>query len=67
MQSKTFRQLMRWVHIGAASVLGVYIYSPLGEVELAQTLVRFVVFPLIGLAGIALWQQKSVLRLIGRE
>jgi thiosulfate reductase cytochrome b subunit len=54
MTAGTQRKLQRVVHLAAAVVLLAYVYAPL-EAQL-QDFVRFMVFPLLGLTGIAMWQ-----------
>jgi thiosulfate reductase cytochrome b subunit len=48
------------VHLLAGAVLAAYVYAPLGT-EL-EDLVRFAVFPMLVLTGIAMWQAARIRR-----
>ncbi len=62
---KRTRNILRWIHIAGAGVLGTYIYSPWSSDPTFQLLVQAVVFPgLLGVTGIALWQQGRIKRLL---
>jgi type VI protein secretion system component VasK len=50
------RRLQRYAHLGLATALGVYLYSPLGEVAAAELAVQLVVFPALALSGLLLWR-----------
>jgi hypothetical protein len=54
------RRVQRRVHLLAGAVLLVYVYAPFGA-EL-EDLVRFAVFPMLGLTGIAMWQAARIRR-----
>lgn len=56
------RTLSRRAHLVAAVVLLAYVYGPL-EAEL-QTVVRFVVFPLLATTGLVMWQAPRIRRLL---
>jgi hypothetical protein len=54
------RKLQRVVHLVAGAALLGYVYAPLGgELEAA---VRMVVFPLLVVTGIAMWQAPRLRR-----
>lgn len=55
------RKAQRVVHLAAALVLFAYLYAPLGAQ--LQDVVRFVVFPLLLVTGIAMWQAPRIRRL----
>ena len=54
------RKVRRVVHLAAAVVLLAYVYA-LVEAQL-QDAVRFMVFPLLTLPGIAMWQAPRIRR-----
>jgi thiosulfate reductase cytochrome b subunit len=56
------RKLQRVVHLAAAVLLLAYVYAPL-EAQL-QGAARFVVFPLLALTGIAMWQAPRMRRIL---
>jgi hypothetical protein len=54
------RRAQRRVHLLAGAVLAAYLYAPLGGD--VQDVVRFVVFPILALTGIAMWQAARIRR-----
>lgn len=54
------RTLQRRVHLAGTVLLLVYVYAPFGDA--VESLVRFVVFPLAALSGVAMWQGPRLLR-----
>jgi thiosulfate reductase cytochrome b subunit len=60
MTAGTQRKVQRVVHLAGAALLLVYVYAPL-EAQL-QDVVRFVVFPVLVLTGIAMWQAPRIRR-----
>lgn len=66
MSNKQLRVTLRWTHIIIAVFIGVMLYSPLGTNDAYLALMRFGVFPLLGLTGIAMWQQPKLGKLLKR-
>lgn len=60
MSAGTQRKVQRIVHLSAAVALLAYVYAPL-EAQL-QDAVRIVVFPLLTLTGMAMWQAPRIRR-----
>lgn len=58
------RNVLRVVHLVLAAVLGVYLYSPLGDVSVVRLSLQVVVFPLFVISGVWMWQQARVRRLL---
>jgi hypothetical protein len=56
----SLRRAHRGAHLLGAAVLLAYVYAPLAD-EL-ETLVRFAVFPMLALTGIAMWQAPRIRR-----
>jgi hypothetical protein len=54
------RRAQRRAHLLAGAVLAAYLYAPLGG-DL-QDAVRFAVFPILALTGIAMWQAARIPR-----
>lgn len=54
------RRAQRRAHLLAGAVLAAYIYAPVGT-EL-ENLVRFAIFPILALTGIAMWQAARIRR-----
>ena len=50
------RSRQRLAHILLATLLGVYLYSPLADMPLAELAVQVVVFPAVALSGVLMWQ-----------
>ncbi|HLZ55549.1 MAG TPA: hypothetical protein VKR06_01265 [Ktedonosporobacter sp.] len=62
--NKQIRDIQRAVHLIAALTLLIYIYTPLGGVSLFTTLLQFVLFPLVAITGILMWQWTRLRRLL---
>jgi hypothetical protein len=60
MSARAKRRAQRGVHLLAGAVLAAYLYAPLGS-EL-EDVVRFAIFPILALTGIAMWQAARVRR-----
>jgi hypothetical protein len=56
----TLRRAQRRAHLLAGAVLFAYVYAPLGA-DL-EDVVRFAVFPVLALTGIAMWQAARIRR-----
>ena len=55
MTLRTQRRVQRAIHLLAAVVLAVFIYSPLGDQDAFQVTVRFVTLPILIVTGLGLW------------
>lgn len=64
MSNKQLRDLLRILHLITGIIIGVYIYSPWGTDPTFRMAVQFVVVPLVGLTGIAMWQQARLNKLL---
>lgn len=58
------RTSLRWFHILAGILIATYIFSPLHLDSRATLFVRISLVPLVGLTGIAMWQQGRFRRLL---
>lgn len=63
MNPRRFRNTIRWIHLVLSAVLGVYLYSPWSSAPLFGAIVKFGIFPMVGITGVALWQQRFVQKL----
>jgi hypothetical protein len=61
------RLVLRSLHIGTASVIGLMLYSPLGASPVFLDVVRFGVFPVVGLTGLAIWQYGRLRRALSAQ
>lgn len=64
MTASTLRRTLRWVHIATSLVIGTYLYSPWSSDPTFTTITLYGVFPLMGLSGLAMWQQGRLARLL---
>lgn len=64
MSGKTLRNVMRIVHLVAAIPIFTFLYSPIAGDPTLGMVVRFIIIPIVVLAGIAMWQQPRVLKLL---
>ena len=63
MQLSRIRTIVRWIHLSAAALIGVSVYSPWAGDPVFAAALKFAVFPLLGLSGLVLWQQARLRRL----
>jgi len=63
MQLSRIRTIVRWIHLSAAALIGVSVYSPWASDPVFASVLKFAVFPLLGLTGLVLWQQARLRRL----
>lgn len=57
------RRALRWLHLLGAGIVGAYLYSPWSANETFAAVTLYVVVPLLGITGIAMWQQARLVRL----
>ena len=62
MSPMTFRRTLRWTHIATSAVVGTYLYSPWSADPVFSAITLYGVFPLMGLTGLAMWQQGRIAR-----
>jgi hypothetical protein len=62
MRAGTLRRAQRRAHLLAAAVLLAYVYAPLDAA--LEDVVRFAVFPVLALTGIAMWQAARIRRAV---
>lgn len=63
---KQLRRAIRWIHITASILLGIYIYSPWSRYVVFSRVMQIGVMPVLTLSGIAMWQQARMLQLLRR-
>lgn len=54
------RSRQRITHLVLAATLGVYLYSPLGDVAVVELTVQLLVFPALTLSGLLLWKGHRI-------
>lgn len=54
------RRNQRYAHLLVAAWLGVYLYSPLGDVPAVELATRAVGFPLLVVSGVLLWKGAAL-------
>ena len=54
------------VHLIVAALVGAYLYSPLGEIEWYENLVRISVLPVLVMTGLSMWQMPALTKLLKR-
>lgn len=63
MHPRSVRRLSRAIHLVLAALGGVAVYArPLLEATTARNVLAFVVFPLLALSGVVMWQQAALRR-----
>lgn len=66
MAPKKLRDTLRWVHIIIGIYLGYYVYSPIEEHPLLRLIGRLI-FPIVVITGLWMWQQARVRRMLRRR
>jgi hypothetical protein len=61
------RLLLRWSHVAIGVLIGAYVFSPLHADPTATLLARVALIPVVGLTGVAMWQQARLNRLLARR
>ncbi len=56
------RQTLRWIHIVGGLIVGTYLYAPWSADPAFTAVTLYGVVPLLGLSGIAMWQQGRISR-----
>lgn len=64
MSNKTFRNVIRLIHLAIAACMAIFIYSPLRLDSAFATAVQIVVVPLVAITGMVMWQQPRVLKFL---
>jgi len=64
--NKQLRLTLRYTHLAAGILVGLFVYSPLGDVPAFELLVQIALIPIVVLSGIWIWQQARVKRLFTR-
>ena len=54
------RSRQRLAHFALATALGVYLYSPLGDVASVELAVQVLVFPALALSGVLMWKGHRI-------
>lgn len=62
MNVKFLRRIQRINHLIAAGLLGFAVYSGLITSDAWLGIIRFVVFPVLGISGLALWFAPRIIR-----
>jgi hypothetical protein len=64
--NKQLRLILRYTHLAAGILVGLFVHSPLGDVPAFELLVQIALIPIVVLTGIWVWQQARVSRLFAR-
>lgn len=64
---RRIRQFLTWGHFFASLVIGAYLYSPLRSDPVFQALTLYVVFPMMALSGLVMWNMGRFARLFRRS
>lgn len=67
MNAKQQRDVQRSVHLVASAILLVFLYTPLGDNDVFQLMVRVMVFPLLVVTGTLMWQMPRIRRMLKRR
>jgi len=65
-QNKSTRTILRWTHILAGFLIGVFVYTPAHDNDTFVLLMQAAVVPAVTLTGVWMWQQARIRRLYRR-
>jgi len=65
MSQRQVRNILRVIHLVAAFLIGMYVYSPLGAEPAFTMAARIVLVPLLLITGLWMWQQARVRKWLG--
>ena len=57
-----FRTVARWFQIFVAISMGACFFSPLSRLDWSLPLIKYALFPLLLLSGLAMWKQAKVMK-----
>jgi hypothetical protein len=60
MKASTERKVVRWLHIVVSVPLAGYLYGPVSKIPEAVFVLRWILFPMIVLSGIWMWQRHRL-------
>ena len=63
-QGKRVRGRQRAAHLVAGALLVLYVYLPVAPDATLQTVVRWIVFPLLVITGVLMWQWPKLRRFV---
>ena len=63
MSASAVRKTLRWGHITGSVILGTYLYSPFSANPGFAAITLYIVFPIMALSGVWMWQQGRINRL----
>lgn len=66
MSNKQTRNTLRLVHLIVASLMAVFIYSPLRLDDTFAAVIQALVVPIVVITGVVMWQQPLVMKLLNR-
>jgi hypothetical protein len=65
--NKTLRTSLRTIHLVIAALIGMYLYSPLGDLEWFSNLVKWSVLPVLLVTGLSMWQMPLLTKILKRR
>ena len=64
--ARQLRNNLRWTHLALGGASAFVLYVPLVSDQAARIVLGFVVFPLLSITGLWIWQQANVRRFTAR-
>jgi hypothetical protein len=54
------------IHLLIAVMIGLHLYSPMGDIEWFATLVKLTVLPVLLITGLSMWQMPLITKMLKR-
>ena len=64
--NKSLRNQLRTIHLVVGGLLIAYIYSPLGNLDWFETLIR-ISLPILTITGLSMWQMPLITKVFKRQ
>ena len=62
MNVSAMRRFLTWGHFLASLIIGTYLYSPLSADPVFAAVTMYIVFPLMALSGLWMWNMGRILK-----
>ena len=66
LSNKTLRNALRAIHLVIGALVVVYVYSPLGNVDWFESLVKISI-PTLTITGLSMWQMPFITKMFKRQ
>ncbi len=65
--NRQLRTQLRWIHILASALLGMFVYSPWRSSHTLGIVISFAVFPILTITGVWMWKGARIKKLLTKS